>query len=70
MTSARAIEYRITRNLAERASGAVSAEQSRLVEQVIAISAVAAGLLLFGSYMPELVAAAVAGSLVWALGTR
>lgn len=70
MTSARAIEYRITRNLAERAPAADPAEHSRLVEQVIAISAVAAGLLLFGSYMPELVAAAVAGSLVWALGTR
>lgn len=70
MTSARAIEYRITRNLAERAPGASQVRRYRLAEQLIAISAVAAGLLLFGSYLPELVAAAVAGSAVWAFGTR
>ena len=70
MTSARAIEYRITRNLAERVPQRQSPGRHRLAEQLIAITAIASGLLLFGSYLPELVAAGVAASAVWCIGTR
>ena len=70
MTSARAIEYRITRDLAERAPRQPLARRHRLAEQFIAITAIASGLLLFGSYLPELVAAGVAASAIWSMGTR
>lgn len=68
MTSARAIEYRITRDLMERDINFHAQRSHRCAEHLIAIVAAAAGLLLFGSYLPELVAAGVAGSAVWVLG--
>ena len=68
MTSARVIEYRITRDLMERDTHAHTQRSHRYAEQLITIVAAAAGLLLFGSYLPELVAAVVAGSAVWVLG--
>ena len=70
MTSARAIEYRITRNLAQRAPRRQLPGRVGLAEQLIAITAIASGLLLFGSYLPELVAAGVAASAIWSIGTR
>jgi hypothetical protein len=71
MTSARAIEYRITRELARGGELELPAGAgSHYVRQLIAVTAAATGLLVFGSYMPELVAAAVAGSAVWGLGAR
>ncbi|TDG13937.1 hypothetical protein E2F43_10595 [Seongchinamella unica] len=68
MTSARAIEYRITRQLTEGAPQRQPRTRHRLAEQLIAITAIASGLLLFGSYFPELVVAGIAGSAVWAMG--
>lgn len=56
MMSARTMEYRTGRQ--------------RLVEQLIAITTLASGLLLFGSYLPELVIAGLAASVVWSMGTR
>ncbi|RLQ23042.1 hypothetical protein DWB85_03430 [Seongchinamella sediminis] len=70
MTSSRAIEYRINRHLAGHAPQRRRTGRRRLVEQLIAVTATASGLLLFGSYMPELVAAGLAASMVWSLGTR
>lgn len=70
MTSARLIEYRITRDLMEAGVKIDSHRQYGLAEKLIATVATAAGLLVFGSYMPELVAAGVAGSAIWALGAR
>jgi hypothetical protein len=66
MTVARAIDYRIAQNLLR---GRLSNPEKRrgYAERLIAILAVAGGLLLFGSLIPELVLAALAGSLVWAL---
>ncbi|MEH6588108.1 MAG: hypothetical protein V7720_16230 [Halioglobus sp.] len=68
MTSARVIEYRITRDLMERDVSALAQRSHRFAEHLIAIVAAAVGLLVFGSYLPELVAAGVAGSAVWVLG--
>ena len=70
MTSARLIEYRITRDLMESGVQIDSNRQYGLAEKLIATVATAAGLLVFGSYMPELVAAGVAASAIWALGAR
>ncbi len=67
MTAARAIEYRITRNLLQRDRVAHPEPAPRTAERLIAIVAAAGGLLVLGSLLPELVAAAIAGSLVWAL---
>lgn len=68
MTSARVIEYRITRDLMQRDVSAHTQRSHRCAEHLIAIVAAATGLLVFGSYLPELVAAGVAGSAVWVLG--
>ena len=70
MTTARAIEYQITRDLLTRGAAQPDAAPNRAVERLIAVVATAAGLLLFGSYVPELVAAGVAASAVWVLGSR
>lgn len=65
MTYARAIEYRITRNLLARRSGPVASPETHLAERLIAIGAVTTALLLGGSYLPELVTAAIAASGLW-----
>ena len=70
MTAARAIEYRITRNLLQRDSSVELEPAPRTAERLIAILATVGGLLAVGSFLPELVAAAIAGSLVWALAGR
>ena len=61
MTSGRAIEYRITRNLLAGEPAATA--ELGLARRTIAVSAVAAGLLLFGSLAPGLVIAAFMASL-------
>lgn len=68
MTSARVIEYRITRDLMERDTNSHAQRSHRYAEHLIAIVAAATGLLVFGSYLPELVVAGMAGSAVWVLG--
>ena len=64
MTSARAIEYRITRNLVERKSPPATLTGA---ERTIAISAGVVCLLALGSLAPALVFAAVLGSVLAAL---
>ena len=66
MSTMKAIEYRIARN-ALREDIMPAAPSSRHAERLIAVVAIAGGLLLFGSLAPELVAAALAASLVWGL---
>ena len=70
MTSARAIEYRITRELTSGVIPSSVHGPERVVRRLIAVSAGAGGLLALGSYAPELVGVALAASVVWALGTR
>ena len=65
MTLARAVEYRITQDLLARRSERDDHRHSRLAERLISIGAVTAALLLGGSYLPELVAAAIAASGLW-----
>ena len=61
MTAARAIEYRITRNLINATSDVT---ERGLAERIIAIAAGAVGLLLFGSLLPGLAVAGVLASTV------
>lgn len=67
MTAARAIEYRITRKLLQPRPMTLAEPNTGYAERLIAILGAAGGLLLCGSLFPELVVAALAGSLVWAL---
>lgn len=73
MTSARLIEYRITRDLLEAATPQADSAvperpvPRRIVERVISVAAGAAGLVVIGSIFPELVAAALAASLIVSL---
>ena len=67
-TTAKRIEYRITRELLQRREGA--AEQEGLTpwaDRLIAIGAVTVGLLILGSYAEELLWAAVAAATVFTL---
>lgn len=71
MTYARAIEYRITRNLLESSGGTPIEESATgLAEKLICSVALAGVMLLFGSLLPELLAVLVAGSAVLALGGK
>lgn len=67
MISARAIEYRITRELMERRSGPAPERELPLVRRLIAVVALAGGMLLFGSMMPELLGALLAAGALAAL---
>lgn len=73
MTSARVIEYRITRDLLSAAALQASPQPRRrppakqLVERMIGVAAGAATLLLLGSLFPELVISALAASLIISL---
>lgn len=67
MSQARAIEHRIARSLMQEQGSLESHCSPRAVERLIATLAVTGGLLVMGSLIPELVAAAIAGSLVWVL---
>ena len=62
-----AIEYRITRRLLQPQQSADAQATTQFAERLIAILGAVGGLLLCGSLFPELVIAALSGSLVWAL---
>lgn len=63
MTSARAIEYRITQRIIH--TGRVSEHQTyRLVKQLIAATAIAGGMLLLGSVFQELLIALIAATVI------
>lgn len=66
MTSARIIEYRITRDLIERQI--VLERDPSVVKRLICAAALAGGMLLFGSMMPELLGALLGAGALVALG--
>ncbi|MEM8660955.1 MAG: hypothetical protein AAGF35_08730 [Pseudomonadota bacterium] len=70
MTSSRAVELRVTQALLQRQKRVPSKANSRWVERVISVVAVCVGMLLLGSYAPELLAALMAAAGVLTLGTR
>tara|TARA_R110001592_G_scaffold337300_1_gene623833 strand:+ start:467782 stop:468000 length:219 start_codon:yes stop_codon:yes gene_type:complete len=70
MTSARMIEHRITRDLLQRRDRGLNTGNRRLAERLIMATAVTAGMLMLGSYAPELLWALLAGAGVLTLGTR
>lgn len=70
MTNARLIEHRITRDLLQRRDHAMHTANGRFVERLITATAVTAGMLVLGSYAPELLFALLAGAGVLTLGTR
>jgi hypothetical protein len=67
MTSARAIEFRITRDLMTRRSASAQAVESPVVRRLICVAALAGGMLLFGSMVPELLGALLAAGVLAAL---
>ena len=70
MTTARFIEYRITRDLLRQRARNTRSPRPLLVERLITVTAVTAGMLLLGSYAQELLWALVAGAAVLTLGIR
>ena len=70
MSTARMIEYRITRDLLRRRRPGSALANRQLAERLISAAAVIAGLLLLGSYLQELLWALLAGGTVLTLGTR
>ncbi|MEM8563426.1 MAG: hypothetical protein AAGF57_14395 [Pseudomonadota bacterium] len=70
MTTGRLVEYRITQTLLRRHTPVSRSGNSRWVERIISTVAVCVGMLLLGSYAPELLAALVACAGVLTLGTR
>jgi hypothetical protein len=70
MSTARLIEHRITRDLLQRRDCETARGNGRLVERIITVAAVTAGMLMLGSYAPELLWALLAGAGVLTLGTR
>jgi hypothetical protein len=70
MTTARFIEHRITRNLMQRRERQQPLTSGPVAERLITTVAVAAGMLLLGSYLQELLWVLLAGAAVLTLGTR
>ena len=70
MTTARFIEHRITRNLMQRRERQHPVTSGPVAERLITTVAVAAGMLVLGSYLQELLWVLLAGAAVLTLGTR
>jgi hypothetical protein len=70
MNTARLLEHRITRDLLQRRNCETASGNGRLVERIITVAAVTAGMLMLGSYAPELLWALLAGAGMLTLGTR
>jgi len=70
MTTARFLEHRITRNLMQRRERQQPVTSGPVAERLITTVAVAAGMLLLGSYLQELLWVLLAGAAVLTLGTR
>lgn len=68
MTSARAIEYRITQDLMQRHGIQGQTAGGVLVRRLICAVSLAGGMLLFGSVVPELLGALLAAGALAALG--
>jgi hypothetical protein len=68
MTAAKHIEYRITRQLLRRREeGGEPSHGNPWADRLIAILAVTAGLFMLGSYLEELLWAALAGATLFTL---
>jgi hypothetical protein len=70
MTTARFLEHRISRNLMQRRERQQPVTSGPVAERLITTVAVAAGMLLLGSYLQELLWVLLAGAAVLTLGTR
>ena len=70
MTDALSSESRITRLRRQRRESGRASAPSLPVERLITVTAVTAGMLLLGSYAPELLWVLLAGAAVLTLGTR
>lgn len=71
MTVSKAVEHRITRELLRRRQGGpTSCRANRLAERLITAAAVAALLVLTGSYLQELLWVGMFAGAVLTLGTR
>ena len=70
MNTVRDLEYRITRQLLHRRERRAGAGRGGLAGRLITAGAMAATLLLLGSYLQELLWALLAGAAVLTLGTR
>ena len=68
MTSSQAIEYRIAQQLLHKRPAPTRRESNRLADRVIGVVALTAGMLLLGSYMPEVLGAVLAAAAVIAMG--
>ena len=70
MTTARAIEYRITRQLLRRREECANDSVPTVAERLITVAAVAVVLLVLGTCARELLWCLLAGAVVLTLGTR
>ncbi|MFT4520863.1 MAG: hypothetical protein ACI9JM_003271 [Halioglobus sp.] len=71
MTTAQAIEYRITRHLLQRDSkGEPEPDITGWADRLIAVLAVTVGIFVLGTYLEELLWVLIAGVTVFALGSR
>ena len=70
MTTSRFIEYRITRDLLRRREASSASPSRHIAERMITVAAVAAGMLLLGSYLQELLWVLLGGAAVLTLGVR
>ncbi len=68
MNHAKALEYRITRNLLRDRGLPRQQAVTRLAETVIRVLAAAAAIALLGAHVPELLWAGLAASVVYTLG--
>lgn len=69
MTTARYVEHHIIRDLLRRRARRPAPRRVQLAERLITTVAVTAGLLLLGSYAPELLWALVGAAAVLTIGT-
>jgi hypothetical protein len=70
MTTAKSIEYHITRNVLRRREHEVKSSTAPLADLLIMTVAVTAGMLLLGSYLQELLWVVLAAGGVLTLGIR
>jgi len=70
MTTAKFVEYQITRNILRRREQDPRAGSGWLADRLIMITAVTAGMLLLGSYLQELLWVMLAAAAVLTLGIR
>lgn len=70
VTTAKFIEYQITRNILRRREQDSQAGSGWLADRLIMITAVTAGMLLLGSYLQELLWVVLAAAAVLTLGIR